>query len=246
MATTPRRPPDRKASAPRTETAKRRARTTEGGLREDCVEQALAVIEQVGIEGLSLRDVARRLGVSHQAPYKHFASRDHLLAEVVARAFAAFAAHLDAHPPTADAQADLSRMGAAYVGYARAHPLNYRLMFGTPLPDPAAHPEMMRRARHAFGLLRACVGRLPGRAGPNDPLAAGDALFVWAAVHGIASILETKASAGLDLPAGTMAAFGAHAFARLGQALAAPAPPLAPTFSSRAPKPAKSRAPRAN
>jgi AcrR family transcriptional regulator len=241
MAKILRRSPSRTARAAPPEVPKGRPRKGGRNLREDCVTQALAVIEEVGVEGLSLRDVARRLGVSHQAPYKHFASRDHLLAEVVARAFAAFAAHLDTHPPSADPHADLSRMGTAYIGYARAHPLNYRLMFGTPLPDPAAHPEMMRRARHAFGLLRACVGRLPGRAGPNDPLAAQDALFVWATVHGIASILETKASAGLDLPAGAMTTFGAHAFARLGQALAAPAPPL----NSRVPKSAKSRAPAA-
>ncbi|MFX4450801.1 TetR/AcrR family transcriptional regulator, partial [Acinetobacter baumannii] len=51
---------------------------------------------------LSLRDVARRLGVSHQAPYKHFPSRDHILAEVVGRAYASFAAHLEKRPRSDD------------------------------------------------------------------------------------------------------------------------------------------------
>jgi len=57
-------------------------------LRERCVTEALAIIQEQGVEQLSLRDVARRLGVSHQAPYKHYANRDALLAEVVARELA--------------------------------------------------------------------------------------------------------------------------------------------------------------
>jgi AcrR family transcriptional regulator len=65
-------------------------------LRDACVEAARVVICRDGIENLSLRDVARQLGVSHQAPYKHYASRDHLLAEVVRRSFEQFALHLDA------------------------------------------------------------------------------------------------------------------------------------------------------
>ena len=66
-----------------------------GDLREAYVKEALAIIAEGGIDSLSLRDVARRLGVSHQAPYKHFPSRDHILAEVVGRAYAGFAAHLE-------------------------------------------------------------------------------------------------------------------------------------------------------
>ena len=124
----------------------RKSRPTD--LREACIREALAIIETSGVEQLSLRDVARRLGVSHQAPYKHFPSRDHILAEIVARAFEAFAAHLDARPRRADPYEDLREMGLAYVGYAREHPLQYRLMFGTPLPNPSQHPDMMDRAQH--------------------------------------------------------------------------------------------------
>ena len=65
-------------------------------LRDACVCAAREAIAKHGIESLSLRDVARRLGVSHQAPYKHYPSRDHLLAEVMRRCFQQFAQHLDA------------------------------------------------------------------------------------------------------------------------------------------------------
>ncbi|MBV9750100.1 MAG: helix-turn-helix transcriptional regulator, partial [Acetobacteraceae bacterium] len=148
--------------------------------------EALAIIEEAGVEALSLRDVARRLGVSHQAPYKHFPSRDHLLAEIVARAFAAFARHLDARPRSDDPHHDLAAMGEAYLRYATEHPLQYRLMFGTPLPDPNQHPEMMRSAQHAFSLLRDRLARMDGGREPKRAADAAelDALFVWSTMHG--------------------------------------------------------------
>ncbi|MFM2045838.1 MAG: hypothetical protein RLY86_4414 [Pseudomonadota bacterium] len=131
-----------------------------GDLREACVAEAQAIIATEGVEGLSLREVARRLGVSHQAPYRHFPSRDHILAEVVARAFDHFARALDARNRSEDPHQDLGGMGVAYLAYAVDHPLEYRLMFATPLPDPAHHPGMMGSARHAFALLVQGLARM--------------------------------------------------------------------------------------
>lgn len=191
-------------------------------LGEDCVREALAIIEEQGVEALSLRDVARRLGVSHQAPYKHFPSRDHLLAEIVGRAFAAFAVHLDERPRSDNPHEDLAAMGWAYLRYADAHPLQYRLMFGTALPDPARHPEMMRRAQHAFALLRGCLERMTSDVGRDG--AALDALFVWSAMHGLASILQSRALGTLGLPGSLLAAAVPNAMQRIGAALSAGSP----------------------
>lgn len=208
-------------------------------LRERCVAEALTIIDAEGIEALSLRDVARRLGVSHQAPYKHFESRDHLLAEIVRRAFASFARYLDARPTAAaetavdavpSAESDLEAMGTAYLAYARAHPLQYRLMFGTPLPDPAKHEAMMASARHAFSLLYRGLGRVhaeAGRAMPDDAVVQ-DGLFVWATLHGLASIRETQALATLQLPATTLTNIDRYVLARLGDALSAARAPQPP------------------
>lgn len=194
------------------------ARRDKRDLREACVEEARGIIAEHGVEGLSLREVARRLGVSHQAPYKHYPSRDHLLAEVVARAYAAFAAHLDARPQQQDPHADLQAMGEAYVAYALAHPLEYRLMFGTPLPDPAAHPDMMRRSQHAFAILRNAIARLPRSDGqPVQPEL--DAMYVWATVHGLASAMQGSVIGTLGLSAPTLAAMPAHVLGRIGTGL---------------------------
>lgn len=196
-------------------------------LREACLREALKVIERSGVEALSLREVARGLGVSHQAPYKHFASRDHLLAEVVRRIYDGFARHLDDRPRHDDPYADLGSIGEAYFTYARAHPLQYRLMFATALPDPAAHPAMMTSARHAFAILSEAIDRVHGRPAATSPAGRAvplDALYVWATVHGLASIMQSSAMQTLALPAAIHAAAHSHAMGRLHAAMTAPLP----------------------
>jgi len=186
-------------------------------LRKACVEEALAIIGESGLEHLSLREVARRLHVSHQAPYIHFRSRDHILAEVVSRAYADFADHLDRRPQSADPSEDMANMGKAYLEYAQTHPLHYRLMFETPLPDPREHPEMMRRAEHAFSLLKNAIARLPGRSG--DASVDLDALFVWSVMHGLAGILHGDALGVLGIPEPTLESAVPVALRRIGAAL---------------------------
>jgi AcrR family transcriptional regulator len=159
-------------------------------LRAAILEEAMDIVKTDGVEELSLREVSRRLGVSHQAPYKHFRSRDHILAELVRRAYASFADHLRSRPLTGEPHEDLEEMGRAYVRYAREHPLEYRLMFGTPLPDPEDHPEMLNEARAAFRLLKEAIADLDGV--PSDRVDA-DALYVWSTVHGLASLLGSHA-----------------------------------------------------
>lgn len=178
-------------------------------LKEACIQAAREVIAEQGIEGLSLRDVARKLGVSHQAPYRHYPSRDHLLAAIMQRCFEDFANNLDqaSQAHTSDA---LLGMGEAYMRYAAQHPLEYRLMFGTPWPEPAAHPELVRHAVHAFDLLRnQLLQQLQQRASApqSDMLALLaqaelQALFIWSALHGMASIQQSNVMQHLVLTPG--------------------------------------------
>jgi AcrR family transcriptional regulator len=161
-------------------------------LKEACVRAAREVIAEKGVEQLSLRDVARRLGVSHQAPYKHYASRDHLLAEVIGRCFESFAAYLDGRPVNTEADADLAALGRRYLEYAGANPLEYRLMFGTPWPEPAVHAGLVKDAVHAFDVLRSVLRRVHGADAAQRATVDLDALFIWSNLHGLASIMQAN------------------------------------------------------
>lgn len=191
-------------------------------LKEACVRAAREVIAEQGIEQLSLRDVARRLGVSHQAPYKHYASRDHLLAEVIRRCFESFAAYLDDRPPNAEAHADLTALGRRYLDYAGAHPLEYRLMFGTPWPEPATHSGLVKDAVHAFDVLRSVLRRVHGTGAAHRTKVDLDALFIWSNMHGLASIMQANVMDQLELAPKVGAEAGKHIMHMMSLAMAAP------------------------
>jgi AcrR family transcriptional regulator len=176
-------------------------------LKDACVSAAHAVIAEHGIEKLSLRDVARKLNVSHQAPYKHYASRDHLLAEVIRRCFVRFSDALNARQRSADPLEDMRALCISYMDFALHNPLEYRLMFGTPWPEAAAQPDMLADARYSFDVLRGALKPVyellyePLHKNSENLQIAIDtaAMFVWSTLHGLASIMQSQAMCGLEL-----------------------------------------------
>jgi AcrR family transcriptional regulator len=170
-------------------------------LKEACILAAREVISEQGVEGLSMRDIARKLKISHQAPYRHFPNRDHLLAEIMRRCFVDFADYLDTQSK-ARPDDELKGMGEAYMNYASAKPLEYRLMFGTPWPDPAAHPELIQHAVHAFDLLRQTLLKKIGKGAGAKKQAELEAMFIWSALHGMASIEQSHVMQHLVLTKG--------------------------------------------
>jgi AcrR family transcriptional regulator len=160
-------------------------------LRSACLSAAWEVIASHGVEQLSLRDVARRLGVSHQAPYRHFPSRDHLLAEILRQCFTAFSAFLAARPAGADPHQDLHHLGLAYFAYADEHPLEYRLMFGHPWPTGPDHASVAEAARQAFAILVTALRRVHGPHVAAERVD-HDALFVWSTIHGLSSLMQIQ------------------------------------------------------
>ena len=188
-------------------------------LRDACVVAAREAIAEHGIENHSLRDVARRLGVSHQAPYKHYPSRDHLLAEVMRRCFENFAAHLDARRRFEAPRDDLRSLGLQYLNYAQEHPLEYRLMFGAPWPASAEHPDLIRDAVHAFDILREVLRRVHGSAASKREQVDLDARFIWSSMHGLAGVLQGDCLSRLALRPGVLARATEHVMAMVGRGL---------------------------
>ncbi len=190
-------------------------------LKEACVVAAREVIAEHGIEHLSLREVARKLGVSHQAPYRHYPSRDHLLAEVLRRCFEAFAQDLDARARFDDPMLDLESLGRQYLSYAARHPLEYRLMFGTPWPDLDDHAALQRDAVHAFDVLRDALRELYGSDAAHKAEVDLHAMFIWSTMHGLASITQSDLMRSLKLAKGVDRRVHQHAMKMVESALRA-------------------------
>src|SRR5256885_13290570 len=104
-----------------------------GHLREVLLQAAIQLIAEVGPAAFTLRETARRAGVSHNAPYRHFPDREALLAALAAEGFAMLGERLRGKPGR--------EMGAAYVSFALEQPQRLRLMFGGVLPL-AKYPQL--------------------------------------------------------------------------------------------------------
>lgn len=110
-----------------------------GNLRRSLAEAAEAILEEEGLDALSLRAVARRAGVSQAAPYHHFADKDALLGSVAGYGFQKLRdAMSEAAKPCADPLGGLQNFGLAYIRFAQKHTALFRLMFtrGTVIPAP--------------------------------------------------------------------------------------------------------------
>lgn len=164
-------------------------------VRKACIDEAMRIMEADGIDAVTLREVARRVGVSKQAPYKHFESRDHLIAEIVTIAFESFADHLRVKNTKAEPADALEYMIRGYFEFSKKHPALLQLMFNTQLPDRDAHPGMLQNSKDAFYMLHDAVAGLPETVADENPDIRTDvgALFVWSAIHGFSSLLNSQA-----------------------------------------------------
>ncbi len=194
----------------------------EVGVKAACLVAARESIAEHGVERLSLREVARRLGVSHQAPYKHFPSRDHLLAEVIRQCFQDFARFLDGREKRQDAEHDLNCLGTHYLQFAMERPLEYRLMFGTPWPEQAEEVGLVKDALHAFNILRQDLKSIHGDSAEAQTKVDLDAMMIWSCMHGLASILQSNAVPHLDLSVGLHDQVPAYIMERLTSMLMPP------------------------
>jgi AcrR family transcriptional regulator len=162
-----------------------------GNLRETLLDSAIRLIAEVGPAGFTLREVARRAGVSHNAPYRHFSDRNDLIAAIAAEGFRQLTqAMLRASAAGISAFDRLKRAGLAYITFALRRPEHFTVMFDTPTPGKTEHPDSAKAAEEAFGTLLNLVqrwqdeGRFPGDSHEF-------ALLAWSMVHGVAKLAIT-------------------------------------------------------
>ena len=149
-----------------------------GDLRNALLDAARALLEEGPLTDLSLRAVARRAGVSHAAPYRHFPNHESLLVELATEGFVELRGEIVAASQQKGAESDrIAKIGAAYMRFVARRPALARLMFGPQLPN--------RDRFEGLGMAADSIGAEIGTALHDPALGLG----VWAAVHGLAMLI---------------------------------------------------------
>lgn len=158
-----------------------------GNLRSALLEEGLALLAEKGADGFSLRELARRVGVTANASYRHFANKEALMTALAAEGFRRLRITQEAAEAAADgADRRLLAGGLCYLRFADANPALFRLMFGADRRRADGDPELTAAATAAFETLRQAVARTGG-ADPDT--VTRTALRAWALVHGLSHLL---------------------------------------------------------
>jgi AcrR family transcriptional regulator len=169
-----------------------------GDLRQHLINAAQAIIRERGLEGFTLREAARRAGVSPAAPAHHFKDARGLLTEVALLGFRDFGIAMERADEAGgeDPAARLREQGLAYVRFALEHPARFQLMFRHVKLD-MTNPEFAKAARHSYEILERAIRAITGTA-PEQKLSGTDyglLLAHWSMVHGFSHL-----ALGGDLP----------------------------------------------
>jgi AcrR family transcriptional regulator len=156
-----------------------------GDLREKLIAAGEAALAEIPFERVTLREIARRAGVSHAAPKHHFSTLGDLLAEIAARGFESFSTELANgadHSAIQTPDGRLAGMGRAYIRFAENNPAIYSLMFGK-RDMMLVTPHLAKAMMNAWSLLESEAAKIVGTS--RAPLAA---ITIWSSTHGLAML----------------------------------------------------------
>ena len=160
-----------------------------GNLKASLIEAGVAALAHTDAEALSLRQLAKEVGVSANAAYRHFDDKDALLTAMAAEGFRRFAAAQTASVQgLALAEDRLKASGRAYVAFAQAHPALYRLMFQR-MPQILCDPAMAAEAGGGMSVLLEAASSLVG-APVTDERVRVAAAASWSLVHGLSALAQ--------------------------------------------------------
>ncbi|OUC98437.1 TetR family transcriptional regulator [Streptosporangium minutum] len=156
------------------------------GVRARLIEVGVDMVTREGMQSLTLREIARRAGVSHGAPRHYFPTHVALLSAIARQGFADLTARVTetAGESQADPRARLLALGGVYLDFARANPGMFELMFRHDLLE-SDHLGLREVSLPLFDILTDLVTRARTRPDPAPPVVAG---ALWANLHGIAQL----------------------------------------------------------
>ncbi len=154
------------------------------------VQASVQLIEEAGVGALSMREVARRAGVSHQAPYHHFDDREAILGAIAEEGFRmmreAFAQALDHQRPSLPAR--IAAAFQTYVEFALQNPAHFRVMFRPELVNLQNCPGAQEEGDRAFAILQRLVDETIALGVPAHPSKDALLLLFWSVAHGFACL----------------------------------------------------------
>lgn len=161
-----------------------------GDLRAALLEAGEAVLAETGVAGFSLRQVARKVGVSHSAPAHHFGDANGLLIALATDGFRRFLTAMQNRRAQApeDMRERIFASGLGYLDFAQSSPALFRLMFNGEVCD-LANEHLEQASQAAFMHLADDVSALRKKSALEDTAVMADVLASWSTVHGYADLL---------------------------------------------------------
>jgi AcrR family transcriptional regulator len=160
-----------------------------GDLRQALLSTAEALLEEKGVEGFTLRECARRAGVSPAAPAHHFGNMTGLLTAIATLGFEGLAEAMESAAAESEGTpADrLRAIGLGYIRFALSHPARFRVIFGR-FPLDRGNMALAAAGKRAFGILAQTIALQPRHGGRMDKAAQADLILAWSTVHGFANL----------------------------------------------------------
>jgi AcrR family transcriptional regulator len=159
-----------------------------GNLKEALISAAVTLIGEVGPRGFTLREVARRAKVSHNAPYRHFRDKEDLLAAVGMQGFQRLTRAMKRAAKTGSTpQERLQLCGRGYVGFALRWPQHFQVMFDLP-SDKDRHAEYAATGKEAFATLLNIIVECQQSGALKEEDSQKVSFIMWSMVHGIAKL----------------------------------------------------------
>jgi AcrR family transcriptional regulator len=162
-----------------------------GDLKNALIKAGVEILSKEGIEGLSLRKVAQRAGVSHNAPYSHFPDKQSLIAAISTEGFKQLYQELDTAVAAYDndPKRQLQEGAWAYVQFAMSNTDTFKIMFSGVLEKEKEYPAFVEISRNTFNRLLDIVHACQDAGILRDTPAKMMAVSIWGQIHGIISLL---------------------------------------------------------
>jgi AcrR family transcriptional regulator len=177
-----------------------------GDLKNALIQAGIEILSRDGLQALSLRNVAKQAGVSHMAPYAHFADKQALIAAIAAEGYAKLYSKLSAaHQSKSDPLPCLFAMAHAYLQFALDEPDHFNMTFSGAVEAEKDYPEYVEQSQRCFRLVVTLVADCQTAA-----LFAGEdtqllAVSIWSCIHGFIQLLLAN-----QLPSGLLAQSSSH------------------------------------